>query len=144
VYEPVQKCTNCGAGLTLDDMRGTQCPYCQVVYPHHAQAAQHAEMAGMMMNQVLAQQAQIQDQWRQAFGAPPLGGGPPAGPPPVAGAAPGGQPFAYGNPDQLVQAHMDHARRVSRGIMLTVWISIAVVFLIVILGAAVAAAFAFL
>jgi hypothetical protein len=143
VYQPVQKCSNCGAGLTLDDMRGTQCPYCQVVYPHHAQAAQHAQVAGLMMNQMLAQQAQIQNPWRQAYGAPPLGGGPPGGPPPNVGAVPPGQVFPYGDPGQLVQAQFQQAQRMGRRIMLTVVISIAAVFVLVILGVGLAIALSF-
>lgn len=49
---PVQRCNHCGANLSLDDMRATNCPYCHTVYPHHAQAAQHA----LLVNQVLDQQ----------------------------------------------------------------------------------------
>lgn len=119
MYETVQKCQFCGANLTLDDMRKTNCPYCGTVYPHHSQAAQHAQVAGQVMNQMMAQQAQLQNQWRGAFGVGPM-------PPP-----PGAPGSPYASPMGLAQAHMMQAQQLSRNIMLTVTISIAAVFLIV-------------
>ena len=53
MYETVQACSHCGANLTLDDMRKTNCPYCGTVLPHHAMAAQQAQLA----NQVFVNQA---------------------------------------------------------------------------------------
>lgn len=90
MYEPVQKCTHCGAGLSLDDLRLPNCKYCKTVFPHRAQAEQHAQMANQMMGQMMQQQAAIQDQWRGAFGVGPMnpGAGPPGGPPPGMPAAP--------------------------------------------------------
>lgn len=96
MYQAVQQCTHCGANLSLDDMRRTDCPYCRTVYPHHSQAQQHAQVAGQMMGQLLGQQAAVQNQWRAAFGVGPLS--PPGGQPGPGGAAqfaggqaPGGQ-----------------------------------------------------
>ena len=68
MLQVVQQCANCGAGLTLDDMRQQNCPYCNIVYPHHSQAAQHAQMASHVMNNMMQQQAQVQNQWRQGMG----------------------------------------------------------------------------
>lgn len=139
MYKAVQNCNNCGADLTLDDMRGTNCPYCKVVYPHHSQAAQHAQMAGMMMNQMIGQQAQIQNQWRGAFGVPPVGPTPMAGP---AGHPHPGQPGSpYGDPNQMMHAHMAHAQRMSRNITLVVMVSM--IGVVVLIGAVVALAMLF-
>ncbi len=45
--EPVQNCAGCGAGLTLDHLRGTDCPYCKMVFPHHARAVEQLAQAGV-------------------------------------------------------------------------------------------------
>jgi predicted RNA-binding Zn-ribbon protein involved in translation (DUF1610 family) len=119
MYEAVQKCKHCGANLTLDDMRKTNCPYCGTVYPHHSQAAQHAQVAGQVMNQMMAQQAQIQNQWRGAFGVGPM-------PPP-----PGAFGSPYGDPNLMAQAQFAHVNQISRRITLIVTLSIAFVFLLV-------------
>lgn len=108
MYKAVQHCNNCGADLTLDDLRGTSCPYCKVVYPHHSQAQQHIQVMNQMMGQMMNQQAQIQNQYRGAFGLPP------AGPPPV---GPPTNPYdPYGHHNQVLHAHMQHAQQMSRGI----------------------------
>jgi len=75
VYKPVQQCTHCGAGLSLDDLRKPNCTYCGTVLPHHAQAAQHAQVVGQVMGQMMQQQGQLLDQYRGAFGVPPVGVG---------------------------------------------------------------------
>jgi hypothetical protein len=100
VYEAVQKCTHCGAGLSLDDLRQPDCKYCKTVFPHRAQAEQHAQMANQVMGQMMQQQAAIQNQWRGAFGVGPMpgGGGPPGGPPPGVPASPYMPLTAHGNP----------------------------------------------
>jgi hypothetical protein len=149
MYDSVQTCKHCGANLTLDDLRRTNCPYCQTVYPHHSQAAQHAQVAGQVMNQMMAQQAQIQNQWRGAFGVGPMPQGPPGGPPPpgVAGmpgappGMPGANPYghAYGNPHMIAQAHVAHAMQTSRTITMVVLAIVLGTFLLV--GAIVAIAF---
>jgi hypothetical protein len=157
MYEAVQKCTSCGAGLTLDDLRGTNCPYCKTVFPHLSQAAQHAQMAGMMMNQMMAQQAQVQNQWRAAYGMgapqmPPAG--PPGGPPPPMGAPPMGPPpgmpgamppppgapgSPYADPMRMAQVQMTQTANLGRTITLVVVIS--VLFVLVLTGGIVALAF---
>lgn len=131
MYQTVQKCQHCGANLTLDDMRKTNCPYCGTVFPHHSMAAQHAEMAGHMMNNMMGQQAQIQNQWRGAFGVPPQGvpGAPPTGTPGSPYGAPYGSP--YGDPNQIAQAHMANVQKMSRNITMIVMVSILGVFLLV-------------
>ncbi len=111
MYKPVQTCTNCGAGLTLDDMRKTDCPYCGQVYPHHSMAAQHAAVAGQMFNQMVQQQQQM---WGPGYGQPMIGMPPPPGTP--------GSP--YGDPARIMQVHMQHAQKMSRNITMIVTISI--------------------
>lgn len=118
MYEAVQNCNHCGANLTLDDMRQPNCPYCGTVYPHHAQAAQHAQVMSHMMGQMVAQQAQIQNQWRGAFGVGPV---PPPGAP--------GNPYA--DPMRLAQVHQEHASRLATRIFTIVLVSVAGVFLLV-------------
>ena len=134
MYKPVQNCTHCGANLTLDDMRRTSCPYCGTVYPHHSMAAQHAQVAGQVMNQMMAQQAQVQNQWRAAYGAPPQPphpGAPGPGMPPGMPPGPGMPGSPYGDPNQMVQAHMQHAQAMQRGIQRTVMFSFIGVFVLV-------------
>jgi hypothetical protein len=140
MYEAVQKCKQCGAGLTLDDMRKPNCPYCGTIYPHHSQAAQHAEMAGQVMNQMMAQQAQIQNQWRGAFGVGPMPPGAPPGMPgnPYGPGMPGspspygqGMPGSpYGNPQLMAQAQFAQVGQLSRRITMMVTLSIVGVFLL--------------
>lgn len=62
--QPVQSCTHCGAQLSLDDLRKPNCPYCGTVYPHRAQAQQHAELVGQVVGQLMNQSLQAQDQYR--------------------------------------------------------------------------------
>ena len=137
MYKPVQSCTNCGAGLTLDDMRRDDCPYCEVIYPHKSQAAQHAQMANQMMGQMMAQA----NAWygpQPGAGPPgPPGGGPPGGPPPVGpppgmgppgmgqpGMGPPGMPPHY-NPNAMIQHHMNQVHQTQRGIQkMVMWITI--------------------
>jgi hypothetical protein len=138
MYEPVQKCKACGAGLTLDDLRQTNCPYCKTVYPHHAQAAQHAQVAGMVMNQMMAQQAQVQDQWRAAYGVGPMNPpmGPPGGPPPGAPMPgmmpppPGAPGSPYAHPMNMANVQMANVANVGRTIMIVTVVSILFVFLL--------------
>jgi hypothetical protein len=96
--EVLQRCTTCGAGLTLDHLRGTGCPYCKTVFPHHARAVEHAALVGQIMNQQLAQQPMLQQQAMAnvfgpgvaaSFGAPPAPG-------PFPGGAPLPPPGGYG------------------------------------------------
>ncbi len=122
MYKTVQNCTNCGANLTLDDMRQPNCPYCQTVYPHKSQGQQHAEVVNQMMGNMMQQQAQVQNQWRAAYGAPPQ---------PGPGMPPGAPGSPHGDPNQMVQAHMAHAQKMSSRIMWTVMLSIGGVFLLV-------------
>lgn len=131
MYQVVQKCQSCGAGLTLDDMRKTQCPYCQVVYPHHSQAAQHAQVAGQMMQQMMAQAGYAQS----PYAPPPLGGGPPGGAPPGI-APPAAIVSAYGDPTAVA---FKQAQAMGRGIVITAIVSSIVIFALV--AAGIAAAF---
>ncbi len=132
MYEAVQKCTHCGAGLSLDDLRQPDCKYCKTVFPHRAQAEQHAQMANQVMGQMMQQQAQIQNQWRGAFGVGPMPPGPMGGPP---GGPPPGMPA---NPYAGYQAGVAQANAAGR--MIT-WIVLAIVgvsMLVVVAGVVVA------
>jgi hypothetical protein len=113
MYEAVQRCTACGANLTLDDLRSPNCRYCGTVLPHRAQAEQHMQLMGQMMNQMVAQQAAIQDQWRANYGVGPIG---PAGPMPPPGAP--GSPYA--DPARLAAVQMQNVGRMSRMITMIV------------------------
>lgn len=64
--QPLQTCPQCGANLTLDDLRGTNCPYCRTALPHHARAAEHAAL----VNQILAQKG-VNYQVPYQYGAAP-------------------------------------------------------------------------
>ena len=75
----VFNCPNCGGTLDFEQMKGTNCPFCRAVLPHHGRAAEHAAL----VNNMLAQQMQASNPW--------LGNQPVqissqygAGPPPVA------------------------------------------------------------
>ena len=124
MYEAVQNCNHCGANLTLDDMRKPNCPYCGTVYPHHAQAAQHAEVMSRMMGQMVAQQAQIQNQWRGAFGVGPV-------PPPGMPGTPGTPGSPYADPLRLAELHQAQASRLATRIFTIVLLSVAGVFVLV-------------
>lgn len=87
MYQGVQTCKQCGANLTLDDMRKTNCPYCGTVYPHQAMASEHAAV----INQVWQQQGLGHVQMPQQYGG---------------GIQIGGQSY-----DQYVQGHVDRANR---------------------------------
>jgi len=137
MFEPVQTCTRCGAGLTLDDLRAPNCKYCGTVFPHKAQAAQHAEMAGQVMNQMMAQQAQIQNQWRAGFGVGPM---PPPGPmgpmgPPMAMPPPPGAPGSpYANPQAIAAAHMMQMGQVQQQVARSVSRTITIVMIVIALS----------
>lgn len=77
-------CPNCGASLSLAQLRGTDCPFCKAVFPHHARAVEQAAL----VQQVMAQQMAA-----QGYAPPPPGTYVPHGygvtpPPPVAGPSP--------------------------------------------------------
>ena len=132
MYEPVQKCTNCGAGLTLDDLRVPNCKYCGTVLPHRAQAEQHAQLVGQVMGNMMAQQAQVQDAWRNAYGAPPMGAPPGAQFGPYGGAGPYGPNGPYANPHAIAAAQVANVVGISRMVrviiaLVTAFIALAIV-----------------
>ena len=49
--QSVATCEHCGAALSLDDLRGHDCPYCRTVLAHHARAAEQAALVNHMMAQ---------------------------------------------------------------------------------------------
>lgn len=97
MYESVQNCQQCGANLSLDDMRKPSCPYCGTVYPHQSMAAQHANMVGQVLAQQGVPTALNPHQHQPGPGQPgPYGAGPQVG----------GVPY-----QQYVQGHVDAANR---------------------------------
>ncbi len=48
---PQPRCSHCGANLSLDDLRGTNCRYCGTALPHQARAAEQAALVNQMLNQ---------------------------------------------------------------------------------------------
>ena len=75
---PLYRCDTCGASLSLEQLRGTDCPFCKTAFPHHARAVEHAKM----VNQVLAQQMAQANPWMAPGQVPPqvpmqYGGAPP-------------------------------------------------------------------
>jgi hypothetical protein len=99
-----RQCTTCGATLSLQQLAGTDCPFCHTAFPHHAAAAQQAAL----VNQVMQQQA-AQAPWG-GYAPPPqpgaqvpftgYGQSPPQAQNPYGyGQPPPGQnPYAYGQP----------------------------------------------
>ncbi len=55
----VYTCKGCGAPLSIDQMRGKDCPYCRAAFPHHARAVEHAAV----VQQVMAQNMTAAAQW---------------------------------------------------------------------------------
>jgi hypothetical protein len=51
---PLYSCPHCGANLSLDQLRGTDCPYCGSVFAHHARSVQHAALVNQVMAQNMA------------------------------------------------------------------------------------------
>ena len=45
------RCPTCGANLSLDDLRGSNCRYCGTALPHQARAAEQAALVNQMLNQ---------------------------------------------------------------------------------------------
>lgn len=112
-------CSTCGASLSLEQLRGTDCPFCHTVFPHHGQAVQHAAL----VNQIMAQQFHA-----QGYGGPPPQVQPGYGAPPP-------QPFnPYGN----VNAQIEQSLKTSAKI--TVFVFIAVIGMMVLVGGLVAVA----
>lgn len=129
----VQRCGNCGAGLTLDQMRRTDCPYCNVVYPHHARAVEQAAL----VNQIMAQQT------GGLYGgpqSPPITYGVTPGPaqPPYGMGAP--PPFGAYDPygaNVMGNVGVQMERAVTRSLV-GIFVAVGVVFALIIAGGAAA------
>src|SRR5262249_37309119 len=59
------RCPTCGASLSLEQLRGTDCPFCKTVFPHHGRANEQAALVNQIMSQQMAQQNPY------GYGAPP-------------------------------------------------------------------------
>lgn len=52
---PQPTCPRCGAGLSLDDLRGSNCRYCGAALPHQQRAAEQAALVNQVLNQQFQQ-----------------------------------------------------------------------------------------
>lgn len=107
--QTVFKCPNCGGTLSFEQMKGTNCPFCQAVLPHHGRAAEHAAL----VNNMLAQQMQASNPWLAGQGPVQISSQYGAAPPPVA--------------QQTMQAVNTHVKR-------TMWIVLASVGFVTVLS----------
>lgn len=64
----VSSCKGCGAPLSLAHLRGTECPYCRLAFPHQARAVEQAALVQQVMNQHL----NAVSPWIIAQPAPPV------------------------------------------------------------------------
>jgi len=114
VNQTVARCGYCGANLSLDDMRGQNCPYCHTVLAHHARAAEQAALVNQML-----QQRGLAPQVPYQFGAPApgvyLASGPQvfiqAGAPGASGAPPQDAAFPPTPVDELQRIAAEGQRR---------------------------------
>lgn len=126
------RCGTCGASLSLEQLRGTDCPFCKQAFPHHARAVEQAAL----VNQVMNQQMNAQNPWMQpppaGYGAPQQYGVTPPqyGAPPNYGAQNYGNPYgAYG---AQVNAQVNQALKRS---MIGVFLTVGLIFVMGIAGA---------
>lgn len=47
-------CPTCGAHLSLEQLRGTDCSYCRTAFAHHARAVEHAALVEKVMAENIA------------------------------------------------------------------------------------------
>lgn len=116
----LHRCPTCGASLSLEQLRGTNCPFCHTVFPHHARAVEHAAL----VNQVMAQQYQ-----QAGYG----------GPPPQIQAQYGAPPQQPYNPYGNVGLQIEQS--VARSAKITLFVFAAIVAMMVLLGAVIAVVF---
>ncbi len=102
---PIYTCHGCGAPLSLDHLRGTDCPYCRAAFRHHARAVEHAALVQRVMHDNIV----ATSPWRVGGAAAPA----------VA---------TYGVDSILTAAHLAEAtlaaRRVGRTIAVVVAVSV--------------------
>lgn len=110
-------CPTCGASLSLEQLRGTNCPFCNTVFPHHGAAVQHAAL----VNQVMA------NNFHQAG----YGGPPPQVNPQYGGQPP--QPYnPYGNVNNQIEQSLVKSAKI------TVFVFVAVFVMLFLVGGGVA------
>jgi hypothetical protein len=136
------RCGHCGANLAPADMSQPACRYCGTVLPHHARAAQQAELVtnlladkngngipdafeGLVAGSVASASHVVTYQASFVNGQPVMtsqsfGGAPPQG----FGVPTAGQNF--GIPHQAIQAQMQLQEQVVKSAMRGVWIAVAV------------------
>lgn len=126
-------CPNCGAALSLEQLRGTDCFYCKAAFPHHARAVEHAALVQQIMAGQMA---------AQGYTPPPPGTHVPHGygvTPPAYGAPP---PYGAGPPPYAPQLHAaDLQRSGQKVVMIVVVVGLAAALAVV--GLAVAGMFLF-
>jgi hypothetical protein len=95
------RCPTCGASLSLEQLRGTDCPFCKTVFPHHGRANEQAALVNQIMQQQMAQ-------------ANPYGYG---APPPQVPNAYGANPYQQPNPYAQQNAYAQQAAQQWQGAM---------------------------
>lgn len=100
------RCANCGASLSLEQLRGTNCPFCSQVFPHHGRAVEHAAL----VNQIMAQQFQQHAPYAQPPQIAPQYGAPP----PTA-------PNPYAQHHQAFQASVARSAKITGVVMIVVF-----------------------
>lgn len=121
--QELYRCATCGASLSLEQLRGTDCPYCHTVFPHHGRAAEQAAL----VNQIMAQQT-AQAGYPGAWQPPPAQYGvtpPQYGAPPQYG-GPAQNPYGMVGFDPTAQV----ARSVKRSMVIT-FVAVGVSFLVI-------------
>lgn len=110
--QELYRCSTCGASLSLEQLRGTDCPFCHTVFPHHGAAVQHAAL----VNQVMAQQFHA-----QGYGGPP---------PQIHGQYGGAPPQPY-NPYANANTQIEQSLKTSAKITIFVFVAIFVLMLVI-------------
>jgi hypothetical protein len=138
-------CANCGASLSLEQLRGTNCPFCNKVFPHHGRAVEQAALVNQVLAGQVSQAATYQAQFvNQIMGGQlgPMGqAGQPGAPPQISiqyGAAP---PQAF-NP--YAQLQQQTQQTITKSLNRTILIVVVLAVLVPLIGAGVAIATVFL
>lgn len=123
-------CANCGASLSLEQLRGTNCPFCNKVFAHHSRAVEQAALVNQVMAGQIAQAATYQAQFVNQIIGGQLGqmgqAGPPGAPPQISiqyGAAP---PQAFNPYAQLQQQSQDVGKTIRRTLVIVVVLAVLV------------------
>ncbi len=121
-----RQCTTCGATLSLQQLAGTDCPYCHTAFPHHAAAAHQAALVNQVMQAPWGYGAPTQPAPQVPFtgyGQAPMQGQNPYGygQPPM----PPQNPYGFGEPRALEQQTVRSAKAMVAVLALAVGLLVA-------------------